>query len=78
MTRKTKKGNEKKAVRVWHQEIGDIKQRYNLISADIHKYGAPYLCDVDFMEGGLDVDGTLIDIVTIILLPNPRPVTLCC
>ncbi len=58
------KGNEKKAVRVWHQEIGDIKQRYNLISADIHKYGAPYLCDVDFIEDGLDVDGTLIDVVT--------------
>ena len=58
------KGNEKKAVRVWHQEIGNIKQRYNLISADIHKYGAPYLCDVDFIEDGLDVDGTLIDIVT--------------
>lgn len=57
------KGNEKKAVRVWHQEIGDIKQRYNLISADIHRCGMPYLCDVDFIEGGLDVDGTLIDIV---------------
>ena len=57
------KGNVKKAVRVWHQEIGNIKERYNLIAADIHKHGSPYLCDVEFIEGGLDVDGTLIDIV---------------
>lgn len=57
------KGKEKKAVRVWHQEIGNIKQRYNTMSADIHKYGSSYLCDVEFIEGGLDVNGTLIDIV---------------
>ena len=57
------KGNEKKAVRVWHQEIGNIKQRYNLISPDIQKYGKPYLCDVDFIEKALDVSGTPIDVM---------------
>lgn len=57
------KRNAKKAVRVWHQEIGKIKQRYNLISPDIHKYGAPYLCDVEFIEKALVVDRTLIDVM---------------
>ena len=57
------KGSEKKAVRVWHQEIGNIKQRYNLLSPDIHNYGFPYLCDVTFVEDALDVEGTKVDVV---------------
>lgn len=57
------KGSEKKAVRVWHQEIGNIKQRYNLISPDIHNYGIPYLCDVTFVEDALEVEGTKVDVV---------------
>lgn len=55
------KGTERKAVRVWHQEIDSIKQRYNLIAPDIHQFGPPYLCDVEFVEQGLDVNGTRID-----------------
>ena len=57
------KGNEKKAVRVWHQEIDNIKQRYNLISLDIHNLGSPYLSDVSFVENALDVNGEQIDVV---------------
>lgn len=57
------RGNEKKAVRVWHQEIGNIKQRYNLISADLRDSGLPYLSSVEFVENGLEVNGTMIDVM---------------
>lgn len=56
-------GQEKKAVRVWHQEIENIKERYSLITKDIIKSNSPYLCNVDFVSGGLNVNGTLVDVV---------------
>lgn len=56
-------GKDKKAVRVWHQEIENIKQRYLYIAKDIRTIQSPYLCDVEFVSDGLDVNGTSIDLV---------------
>lgn len=56
-------GQEKKAVRVWHQEIENIKERYSLITKDIKISNSPYLCNVDFVSGGLSVNGTQVDVV---------------
>lgn len=59
----TNAGRNKKALRVWHTEIVDIKERYRLICADISKANLPFLSNAEYIERGLQVGTEQIDIV---------------
>lgn len=54
-------GHNKKALRIWHQEIDAIKDRYALLSQEFRNEKSTYLCNIEYVEGGLDVDGERVD-----------------
>ncbi|MBQ7690435.1 MAG: protein kinase family protein [Muribaculaceae bacterium] len=58
-----KKGKDRKALRVWHTEISNIKERYRLISDDIANAKLPFLSNVEYIENGLQVGTEYVDIV---------------
>lgn len=58
-------GKDKKAVRVWHQEIDAIKERYGLLSKDLMKINSAYLCNIEYVENGLTVDLDTVDVVVL-------------
>jgi serine/threonine protein kinase len=47
------KDNEKWAFKVWHTEIGNIKERYQKISAYLTKINLPYFSNFSYIENGL-------------------------
>lgn len=56
-------GSNKKALRVWHTEIDDIKNRYKLISDDIVNLNLQFLSNPIYVEQGLLVDNNPVDVV---------------
>lgn len=56
------KGRQRKAVRVWHQEIDKIKERYRLLSQDFKRLKNNALLSFEYVEKGLNVKGQLLDI----------------
>ncbi len=56
-------GDNKKALRVWHTEISNIKERYKLVGLDMAKSRLPFLLNVEYVENGLLVDSKPIDVV---------------
>ena len=56
-------GNTRKALRVWHTEIENIKERYKYISNDIANSHKHFLLDVDYIPRGLLVGKETLDIV---------------
>lgn len=57
------KGNAKKAVRVWHQEIDNGQERYRLMSSDFSSANLSCLCKTEFVPDALSVKGQMLDIV---------------
>ncbi len=56
------KGRDKKAVRIWHQEIDNIQERYKLLSKDTKHCHVKSIIGIEYVEGGMTVDGTDIDL----------------
>ena len=56
------KGNQRKAVRVWHQEIYNIKERYRILAHDFKRLKNKNLLSFEYIENGLNVNGQLLDI----------------
>lgn len=56
------KGRDKKAVRIWHQEIGNIQERYKLLSNDIKHCHVKSLIGIEYVEAGLTVEASDIDL----------------
>ena len=57
------KGNDIKAVRAWHQEIDNIKQRYSLMSNDFKKAKLRFLCNLEYVSDGLKVGNSKLDLI---------------
>ncbi len=55
------KNNEKWAFKVWHNEIPDNRKRYQKIKKYLQEVNLPYFADFEYVEGGLLVDGELLD-----------------
>lgn len=55
-------GINRKALRVWHTEITNIKERYKLISEDIAHANLPFLTNVEYIERGIKVGTEYVDI----------------
>ena len=49
------KGNHRKAVRVWHQEIDKIKERYKILAQDFKRFKSTNLLQFEYIENGLNV-----------------------
>lgn len=56
------KGRDKKAVRIWHQEIDNIQERYKLLSKDTKHCHIKSLIGIEYVEAGLTVDASDIDL----------------
>lgn len=56
------KGRDKKAVRIWHQEINNIQERYKLLSKDTKHCHIKSLIGIEYVEAGLTVDDYDIDL----------------
>lgn len=56
-------GKARKALRVWHTEIENIKERYKYLSKDIANAHKSFLSDTNYVENGLKVGNDTIDIV---------------
>lgn len=56
------KGRDKKAVRIWHQEIDNIQKRYKLLSKDTKHCHIKSLIGIEYVEAGLTVDASDIDL----------------
>lgn len=57
------KGNKDWAFRVWHVPMGENKKRYQKIASYLTDKKLPYFADFIFDEGGLLVNGELIDTI---------------
>ncbi len=51
--------NEQWAFRCWHTEMGNVKQRMELISKDLQKNNLPYFCDFAYVDEGIVVNGKI-------------------
>lgn len=49
------KGRDKKAVRIWHQEIDNIQERYKLLSKDTKHCHIKSLIGIEYVEAGLQL-----------------------
>ena len=47
------------AFRCWHSDIGDMRQRMQILSAELRKLRLPYLCDFEYVPEGLVIDGKI-------------------
>lgn len=47
------------AFRCWHSDINNTQRRYELISEAIQKAHLSFLCDFDYIEKGINVEGTI-------------------
>ena len=47
------------AFRCWHSDINNTQRRYELISEAIQKAHLAFLCDFDYIEKGINVEGTI-------------------
>ena len=47
------------AFRCWHSDINNTQRRYELISEAIQKAHLAFLCDFDYVEKGINVEGTI-------------------
>lgn len=56
------KNKEKKAVRIWFDEIENIRERYRILSAELNKSKIKSLVRIDYIEKGLKVGGEDIDL----------------
>lgn len=56
------KGRNKKAVRIWHQEIDNIQERYKLLSKDTKHCHIKSLISIEYVESGLTVGDSDIDL----------------
>lgn len=55
------KGNEKWAMKVWHTEIKDVKERYKEISNFLIGKNTDYFANFAYVENGLLVNGQMLD-----------------
>ena len=51
--------NDKWAFRCWHTEMGNVRERFKVISDHINGLNSPYFCDFYYCDNGLVVDGKL-------------------
>lgn len=51
--------NDKWAFRCWHTEMGNVRERFKIISDCINGLSSPYFCDFYYCDSGLVVDGKL-------------------
>lgn len=51
--------NDKWAFRCWHTEMGNVRDRFKIISDYINGLNSPYFCDFYYCDNGLVVDGKL-------------------
>lgn len=49
--------NEKWAFRCWHSDVNNSKMRYEIISKAIKKAQLDFLCDFEYIEKGINVEG---------------------
>ncbi len=56
-------GYDKKAVRVWHQEIDRGQDRYSCIANDFSKTSSRFLCDLRYYPSSLSVFNNKVDVV---------------
>lgn len=56
------KGLDKKAVRIWHQEIDNIQERYKLLTKDTKHCRIKSLISIEYIESGLTVGASDIDL----------------
>ena len=47
------------AFRCWHSDISNTQKRYEIISETIQKAHLAFLCDFDYVEKGINVEGTI-------------------
>ena len=47
------------AFRCWHSDISNTQKRYEIISETIQKAHLAFLCDFDYVERGINVEGTI-------------------
>ena len=47
------------AFRCWHSDISNTKKRYEVIAKAISKSNLGFLCDFDYIEKGINVDGEI-------------------
>ena len=50
---------EKWVFRCWHAEVNNTKKRYEIISEAIKKAHLSFLCDFDYIENGINVEGII-------------------
>ena len=50
---------EKWAFRCWHADISNSKKRYEIISDAIKKAQLSFLCDFEYVEKGINVEGSI-------------------
>ena len=50
---------EKWVFRCWHAEVNNTKKRYEIISEAIIKAHLSFLCDFDYIENGINVEGII-------------------
>lgn len=50
---------EKWAFRCWHTEMGNVRDRFKIISDYINSLNSPYFCDFYYCDSGLVVEGKL-------------------
>ncbi len=47
------------AFRCWHSELGNVKRRFSKISDFIKSVNVPYLCDFEYVDEGIIVNGKI-------------------
>ena len=47
------------AFRCWHSDVSNLKKRYEIIAKAIKEANLDFLCDFDFIDKGINVDGTI-------------------
>lgn len=50
---------EKWAFRCWHTEMGNVRERFQIISDYINNLSSPYFCNFYYCDNGIVVDGKL-------------------
>lgn len=50
---------EKWAFRCWHSDLGNVKRRFQIISDSINTVKPPYLCDFEYVDEGIVVNGKI-------------------
>lgn len=52
-------GMEKWAFRCWHSDLGNVRNRFKIVSDYINELNSPYFCDFYYCDEGIVVDGKL-------------------